>query len=175
MMADGDAVLMKGTVQKPHTAPCRFLFSHSGWLCRRRLHRWSFCGTVGKQNWSYRSRRYHHVCSSLVAAVRFSGCAFERMFRCLAHVIASCSARRYKPNGVVVALSLCFSTINIGCILIDWLVFSPFLVYVTLFYGVFIGWFSVRSALLRSTQALTLYSSLHRFTFTMYTGPRHIR
>lgn len=49
----------------------------------------------------------------------------------------------YKPNGIVVAVSLGFSIINIGAILIEWFAFSPFLEYVTLWYGVFIGYFSV--------------------------------
>jgi hypothetical protein len=49
----------------------------------------------------------------------------------------------YKPNALVVAVSIGFSVLNIGAILIEYLVFSPFLEYVTLWYGVFIGFFSV--------------------------------
>lgn len=50
----------------------------------------------------------------------------------------------YKPNTLTVAISLGFSALNIAAILIEWLVFDPFLEYVTLFYGVYIGFFSVR-------------------------------
>jgi Peptidase M50B-like len=49
----------------------------------------------------------------------------------------------YKPNGIVVAVSIGFSVLNIAAILIEYLVFSPFLEYVTLWYGVFIGYFAV--------------------------------
>jgi hypothetical protein len=41
-------------------------------------------------------------------------------------------------------MSLGFSFLNIGAILIEWLVFDPFLEYLTLFYAVFIGFYSVR-------------------------------
>jgi Peptidase M50B-like len=52
--------------------------------------------------------------------------------------------KRYKPNGTVVWISLLFTGINIGAVLIEYLAFSPFLDFVALFYGVFIGWYSVR-------------------------------
>ena len=50
----------------------------------------------------------------------------------------------YKPNALTVGISLGFSAINIAAMLIEYLVFDPFLEYVTLFYGVYIGFFSVR-------------------------------
>jgi len=45
---------------------------------------------------------------------------------------------------IVVVVSICFTVVNVAAILVDWLVFTPILSYVTLFYGVFIGYFSVR-------------------------------
>lgn len=76
---------------------------------------------------------------------------------------------RYKPNKVVVALSLCFSAINIACIIVEWFSgISPFLEYITLFYGVFIGWFSV-SILLAATKVLPSFGSKQSPL-----GPRHL-
>lgn len=43
----------------------------------------------------------------------------------------------------MVFLNLFFAALTIGCIVIDWLVFDPFIQYVVLYYGVFIGSFSV--------------------------------
>ena len=48
------------------------------------------------------------------------------------------------PNKLVVGLSLCFSALLLGFIFIEWFVFDPILEYVTLFFGVFIGMYSVR-------------------------------
>jgi hypothetical protein len=45
---------------------------------------------------------------------------------------------------MVVFLSLGFSTITLLAIFIEWFVFDPILPYVTLFYGVFVGFYSVR-------------------------------
>lgn len=45
---------------------------------------------------------------------------------------------------MVVFLSLGFSTITLLAIFIEWFVFDPVLPYVTLFYGVFVGFYSVR-------------------------------
>lgn len=50
---------------------------------------------------------------------------------------------KYSPNGVMVALNLGFIVLTIGFILLDWLVYDPLLQYVTLYYGVSIGTFSV--------------------------------
>lgn len=44
----------------------------------------------------------------------------------------------------MVYISIGFSIFTIGAILIDWLVFHPFLQYFTLFYGVFLGYYAVR-------------------------------
>jgi len=51
---------------------------------------------------------------------------------------------RYSPNSTVVWLSLGFTIITVGCMVIDWLVFTPLIEYVVLYYGVFIGVYSVR-------------------------------
>jgi hypothetical protein len=50
---------------------------------------------------------------------------------------------RFSPNRLLIYLCLAFILITIGCVLIDWFVFDPFIQYVTLFYGVFIGWFGL--------------------------------
>jgi len=52
--------------------------------------------------------------------------------------------RSFKPNMIVVVVSLCFSALNVGALLVEWLAFTPFAEYVALWYGVFIGYFSVR-------------------------------
>ena len=44
----------------------------------------------------------------------------------------------------MVGLSLCFSALLLGFIFIEWFVFDPILEYVILFFGVFIGMYSVR-------------------------------
>ena len=44
----------------------------------------------------------------------------------------------------VVGLSLGFSGLLLGAIFIEWFVFDPFLEFFTLFFGVFIGFYSVR-------------------------------
>lgn len=49
----------------------------------------------------------------------------------------------FKPNFWLVVLNLFFSAVTIGFILIDWLVYDPLVQFVTLYYGVFIGSFSV--------------------------------
>lgn len=48
------------------------------------------------------------------------------------------------PNKIVVALSLGFSAILLGFIFIEWFVYDPILEFVSLFFGVFIGAYSVR-------------------------------
>jgi hypothetical protein len=45
---------------------------------------------------------------------------------------------------MVVGLSLGFSALTVGVMFIEWFVFDPLLEYLTLFYGVFIGFYSVR-------------------------------
>jgi len=49
----------------------------------------------------------------------------------------------YKPNGTMVILTLGFIILTCVFIFLEWFVFSPLLPYVTLYYGVFIGSFSV--------------------------------
>lgn len=58
-------------------------------------------------------------------------------------VLALLISLRYSPNGLMVCLSLVFCAITIAAILVEWLVFDPLLQFVTLFYGVFVGVFSV--------------------------------
>lgn len=48
------------------------------------------------------------------------------------------------PNRTVIAISLGFSLLNILAICLEWYVFTPILPFITLFYGVYIGLYSVR-------------------------------
>lgn len=50
---------------------------------------------------------------------------------------------RYSPNQLLVWLNLSFTLITLGALLIDWFVFDPFIQYVTLLYGTFIGWYGI--------------------------------
>mmetsp|Transcript_4678 Transcript_4678/g.11209 ORF Transcript_4678/g.11209 Transcript_4678/m.11209 type:complete len:234 (+) Transcript_4678:116-817(+) len=50
---------------------------------------------------------------------------------------------RYSPNKLLVGLNIGFIVITLTAILIEWLVFDPVLQFVTLFYGVFIGWYGI--------------------------------
>jgi hypothetical protein len=50
---------------------------------------------------------------------------------------------RYSPNGMLIGLCIGFFCITLAVTLIDWLVFTPLLEFVTLFYGVFIGWYGI--------------------------------
>jgi hypothetical protein len=54
-----------------------------------------------------------------------------------------CSIFSYKPNGIVVGISLAFTAINLIAIFIDWFVFTPVVEFLSLFYGVFIGFYAV--------------------------------
>lgn len=49
----------------------------------------------------------------------------------------------HDPNKTVVFISLGFGALLLFCIFIEWFVFQPFIEYVTLFFGVFIGIYSV--------------------------------
>ena len=53
------------------------------------------------------------------------------------------SCHSYSPNQLLVWLNLSFTLITLGALLIDWFVFDPFIQYVTLLYGTFIGWYGI--------------------------------
>lgn len=55
----------------------------------------------------------------------------------------SLARRSYAPNKLLVGLNLAFIVITVVALLIDWLVFDPFIQYVTLLYGTFIGWYGI--------------------------------
>ena len=57
--------------------------------------------------------------------------------------LAMTASMFYSPNKTMVLLNLGFIILTVGFILIDQLVITPFLQFLTLFYGVFIGSFSV--------------------------------
>jgi len=49
----------------------------------------------------------------------------------------------FKPNGVMCGLSIGFSLINVIAVGVEWFVYDPILEYITLFYGVYIGYYAV--------------------------------
>ena len=49
----------------------------------------------------------------------------------------------YSPNQLLVWLCLGFIVFTLAFILLDWLVFTPLVQYVTLLYGTFIGWYGI--------------------------------
>mmetsp|Transcript_9919 Transcript_9919/g.20658 ORF Transcript_9919/g.20658 Transcript_9919/m.20658 type:complete len:234 (+) Transcript_9919:116-817(+) len=58
-------------------------------------------------------------------------------------ILALIVCLRYSPNKLLVGLNIGFIVITLIAILIEWLVFDPVLQFVTLFYGVFIGWYGI--------------------------------
>jgi hypothetical protein len=49
----------------------------------------------------------------------------------------------FSPNKLLVGLCIAFILVNLVCLLIDWLWMDPFIQYITLFYGVFVGWYGI--------------------------------
>lgn len=58
-------------------------------------------------------------------------------------VFAMLVSLKYSPNGTMVALCVGFIVVTLAVILIDWFLFNPLINFVVLYYGVFIGTFSV--------------------------------
>lgn len=50
---------------------------------------------------------------------------------------------RYSPNKLLVGLCVGFIIVTLAATLVEWLLFDPFLQFVTLFYGVFVGWYGI--------------------------------
>lgn len=50
---------------------------------------------------------------------------------------------RYSPNKLLVWLCVGFIIVTLAATLVEWLLFDPFLQFVTLFYGVFVGWYGI--------------------------------
>jgi len=50
---------------------------------------------------------------------------------------------RYSPNKLLVGLNIGFIVITLAATMVEWFLFDPFLQFVTLFYGVFIGWYGI--------------------------------
>mmetsp|Transcript_7117 Transcript_7117/g.17346 ORF Transcript_7117/g.17346 Transcript_7117/m.17346 type:complete len:234 (+) Transcript_7117:200-901(+) len=50
---------------------------------------------------------------------------------------------RYSPNKLLVGLCVGFTIVTLAATLVEWLLFDPFLQFVTLFYGVFVGWYGI--------------------------------
>ena len=57
--------------------------------------------------------------------------------------LAMCVSMFFSPNKTMVCLNLGFIVLTVGFILVDLLALTPFLQFLTLFYGVFIGSFSM--------------------------------
>jgi hypothetical protein len=58
-------------------------------------------------------------------------------------VVALLISLCYKPNAMMCAVSIGFTCLTLLFVFLEWFVFNPLLEYLTLFYGVFIGMFSV--------------------------------
>lgn len=50
---------------------------------------------------------------------------------------------RHSPNKTLIGLCIGFIVITLAATLVEWLVFDPLLQFVTLFYGVFVGWYGI--------------------------------
>merc|ERR1711935_66291 len=50
---------------------------------------------------------------------------------------------RYSPNKLLIYLCIGFIVVTLAATLVEWLAFDPFLQFVTLFYGVFVGWYGI--------------------------------
>jgi hypothetical protein len=83
-------------------------------------------------------------------------------------IVSMLVSLRFSPNKVLVMLMLGFTSVTALFIFLDWFVYSPLLQYVILYYGVFIGSFSVCKLLptpftLGSFLNCPLYSPAHIF------------
>lgn len=58
-------------------------------------------------------------------------------------VVALLISLRFSPNSTLTMMSLGFSLLTIAFLLVDWFLVTPFIEFITLYYGVFIGAFSV--------------------------------
>jgi len=72
-----------------------------------------------------------------------SGDRWASLASAIMFVLAMVISLKFSPNKTMVCLNLGFIVLTVVFILIDQLVFSPFLQFLTLFYGVFIGSFSI--------------------------------
>jgi len=50
---------------------------------------------------------------------------------------------KYSPNKLLIGLNIGFIVVTLAATIIEWFAFDPFLQFVTLFYGVFIGWYGI--------------------------------
>jgi len=50
---------------------------------------------------------------------------------------------RYSPNKLLVWLCIGFIVVTLSAVIIEWEAFDPFLQFITLFYGVFVGWYGI--------------------------------
>ena len=131
---------------------------HSCWIC------WCFVLWRYLRGSQWITGRCHHrclyfwICSSCLPSVsRFIFAIFGRRCHDPSRRMASIWCRithatiytlnlrckSYSPNQLLIWLCLAFILITLGVLLVDWSVFDPFIQYVTLFYGTFLGWYGI--------------------------------
>jgi Peptidase M50B-like len=117
---------------------------HTRWVCRLCLLGGPVCIHV-RQSHRRDDCSGRNVCRTTCFTVVSSSALERPMLLFLSHTIfySFFANISYKPNGIVVAICLAFTAINAIAIFIDWFVFTPFIEYLSLFYGVFIGFYSV--------------------------------
>ncbi|KAL7493019.1 hypothetical protein ACHAWT_003543 [Skeletonema menzelii] len=75
--------------------------------------------------------------------VTFSGDRWASLAIAILFCVGMLASLFFAPNATMIGLNIGFIVITVAFILVDQLVLSPFLQFLTLFYGVFIGIFSV--------------------------------
>lgn len=75
--------------------------------------------------------------------VACSGSRIPATIACGFFVACLCTSLFYSPNKTMTFLNLGFIGATLAFILFDWLVFTPFIQFVCLYYGVTVGSFSV--------------------------------
>jgi Peptidase M50B-like len=107
------------------------------------------CGIVWQSHWRDGCGSWHFRCTASILVVRAILGVLSTfrprvtLNKFFLYLIPIAARNRYKPNGIVVGISLAFTALNILAIVIDWAVFSPLVEFLALFYGVFIGYYSV--------------------------------
>lgn len=119
---------------------------------------WLTCGTVKEINVHSNEggvTKYVEGCRLLIIPAGYCGCAFwggffvimsgnrtAALVSSILFCVAMLASLRFSPNKTMIAVILFFVALTIGAIVVDRMV-VPVLNYLTLFYGVFIGVFSI--------------------------------
>jgi hypothetical protein len=75
--------------------------------------------------------------------VLLSGGRLTSTFAASGLIVALLISLCYSPNRVLVALNIFYAIVTLAFILVEWYVFTPILMYVTLLYGVFFGTYAI--------------------------------